>query len=385
MDYSEETVNITFITHNLYFGGVQRVVSKLANHLAENNYVSIILFENKPIAFDIDERVKIHTLPEKALSALVLSKRDVGLTLKAGEELYNDRVSHLKELVRHIDADVFVSFEDYNNLIGIEAIKSICGGKKLIISSRVSIENQYKGAFVHLLNNDFYVNHIKKLYKKADRVISVSEGVRLELQRLGIGSVVIQNGIDINEINTLAREDTEFKDYIVNVGRLYNKQKGQEDLINAFAMIKDAIKEDMIIIGDGQDRKYLNDLINTFGMEGRIKIIGFAMNPYKYMKNSKFFVFPSYYEGFPNALLEAMACGCACICYDFEPSSAFISDNGSYVHLVRKGDIEGLASAMKEFCNNKNLLSSYQGLSLKRIEMFDMPAVLKKWEEVIYN
>lgn len=376
---------IAFITQNLSFGGVQRVVSKLANHFAENNYVSIILFENKPIAFDIDERVKIHILPEKILDPLVLSKRDVVLTLKAGEELYNDRVSHLKELVRHIDADVFVSFEDYNNLISIEAVKSVFKDKRLIISSRVSIENQYKDAFAHLLNNDFYVNHIKKLYKKADRVISVSEGVRLELQQLGIGSVVIQNGIDIGEINELSREDAEFKDYIVNVGRLYNKQKGQEDLIKAFAMIKDAIKEDMIIIGDGPDRGYLNDLINAFGLKDRIKIIGFARNPYKYMKNSKFFVFPSYYEGFPNALLEAMACGCACICYDFEPSGAFISDNGQYIRLVKKGDIEGLASAMKEFCNNKNLLSSYQDLSLKRVEMFDMPVVLKKWEEVIYN
>ena len=376
---------IAFITQNLYFGGVQRVVSKLANHFAENNYVSIILFENKPIAFDIDERIKIHILPEKILDPLVLSKRDVGLTLKAGEELYNDRVFHLKEMVKYLDADVFVSFEDYNNLISIEAVKSVFKDKRLIVSSRVSIENQYKGTFVHLLNNDFYVNHIKKLYKKADRVISVSEGVRLELQQLGIGSVVIQNGIDINEINTLAREDTEFKDYIVNVGRLYNKQKGQEDLIKAFAMIKDSIKEDLLIIGDGPDRGYLNDLINAFGLKGRIKIIGFARNPYKYMKNSKFFVFPSYYEGFPNALLEAMACGCACICYDFEPSGAFISDNGQYIRLVKKGDIEGLASAMKEFCNNKNRLSSYQDLSLKRIEMFDMPVVLKKWEEVIYN
>lgn len=376
---------IAFITQNLYFGGVQRVVSKLANHFVENNYVSIIVFEKKPIAFDIDERVKIHILPEKILDPLVLSKRDVGLTLKAGEELYNDRVFHLKEIVKYLDADVFVSFEDYNNLISIEAVKSVFKDKRLIISSRVSIENQYKGAFVHLLNNDFYVKHIKKLYKKADRVISVSEGVRLELQRLGIGSVVIQNGIDINEINTLAREDTGFKDYIVNVGRLYNKQKGQEDLIKAFAMIKDSIKEDLLIIGDGTDRGYLNDLINAFGLKDRIKIIGFARNPYKYMKNSKFFVFPSYYEGFPNALIEAMACGCACICYDFEPSGAFISDNGQYIRLVKKGDIEGLASAMKEFCNNKNRLSSYQDLSLKRIEMFDMPVVLKKWEEVIYN
>lgn len=376
---------IVFITQNLYYGGVQKVVSKLTNHFAKNNYVSIILFENKPIAFDIDKRIKIRTLPEKALSALVLSKKDVGLTLKAGEDLYDYRVSKLKDMIKNVDADVFISFEDYNNLIGIEAIKSICKDKKLIVSSRVSIEYQYNDSLAHLLGYDFYIHRIKELYKRADIVVSVSEGVKNELKRLGVESVVIENGIDINEINTVAREDTEFKDYIVNVGRLYNKQKGQEDLIKAFAMIRDSIKEDLVIIGDGPDREYLNDLINAFSMEGRIEIIGFARNPYKYMKNSKFFVFPSYYEGFPNALLEAMACGCACICYDFEPSGAFISDNGQYIRLVKKGDIEGLASAMKEFCNNKNLLSSYQDLSLKRIEMFDMPVVLKKWEEVIYN
>jgi glycosyltransferase involved in cell wall biosynthesis len=375
---------IAFITQNLYFGGVQRVVSKLANHFAENNYVSIVLFENKPIAFDIDERVKIHILPEKALSALVLSKKDVRLTLKAGENLYNYRISKLKDMIKNVDADVFVSFEDYNNLISIEAAKSVLKEKKLIVSSRVSIENQYKGAFVHLLNNDFYVNHIKKLYKKADRVISVSEGVRLELQQLGIGSVVIQNGIDINEINTLTREDTEFKDYIVNVGRLYNKQKGQEDLIKAFAMIKDSIKENMIIVGDGPDREYLDEMIKGINLENRIEVAGFSRNPYKYMKNSKFFVFPSYYEGFPNTLIEAMACGCACVSYDF--ASCFsIADNGKYIKLVETGNIEGLANVMKEFCKDGDMLSFYKKAAAERAKDFDMLVMLKKWEEVIYN
>lgn len=373
---------IAFITQNLYFGGVQRVVSRLANHLAENNYVSIIVFEKKPIAFDIDERVKIHTLPEKALSALVLSKRDVGLTLKAGEDLYNYRISKLKDMIKNVDADVFVSFEDYNNLIGIEAIKSICKDKKLIVSSRVSIEYQYNDSLAHLLGYDFYIHRIKELYKRADIVVSVSEGVKNELKRLGVESVVIENGIDINEINTLAREDTEFKDYIVNVGRLYNKQKGQEDLIKAFAMIKDAIKEDMIIIGDGPDREYLNGMINAFGLEGQIKIIGFARNPYKYMKNARFFVFPSYYEGFPNTLIEAMSCGCACISYDFA-SCLSIADNGKYIRLVETGNIEGLANVMKEFCKDGDMLSFYKKAAAERAKDFDISVMLKKWEEVI--
>jgi glycosyltransferase involved in cell wall biosynthesis len=375
---------IAFITQNLYFGGVQRVVSRLANHFAENNHVSIIVFENKPIAFDIDERVKIHTLPEKILDTLVLSKKDVGLTLKAGEELYNDRVFHLKEMVEYLDSDVFVSFEDYNNLISIEAIKSIRGDKKLIVSSRVSIEYQYRDLLTHLLSYDFYIHKIKELYKRADIVVSVSEGVKEELKGLGVESVVIQNGIDINEINTLAREDTEFKDYIVNVGRLYNKQKGQEDLIKAFAIIKDAIKEDLLIIGDGPDRGYLNDLINAFGLEDRIKIIGFAKNPYKYMKNSSFFVFPSYYEGFSNTLIEAMSCGCACISYDFA-SCMSISDKGKYIKLVKTGNIEGLANVMKEFCKDGDMLSFYKKAAAERAKDFDLSVMLKKWEEVIYN
>lgn len=376
---------IVFITQNLYFGGVQRIVSKLASHFAKNNDVGIILFENRPIAFDIDKRVRIHILPRKRLNNLVLSKKDIELTLKAGEELYNYRITHLKRLVKYLNADTFVSFEDYNNLIAIETIESVCKEKKLIISSRVSIEYQYKDSLTHLLGYDFYIQKIKELYKVADTVVSVSEGIKSELESLGIKSTVIHNSIDTDKIGELSKEDVEFKDYIVSVGRLYNKQKGQEDLIKAFAMIKDLIKENLVIIGDGPDKEYLNDLINTLDVKSRIKIIGFVKNPYKYMKNSKFFVFPSYYEGFPNTLLEAMACGCACISYDFEPSSAFISDSGKYIRIVKRGDIKGLASSMEEFCNNESLLLSYKALSSKRVEVFDEITMLKKWERVIYN
>lgn len=374
---------VALITQNLGFGGVQRVVANLANYLVKHCRVSIILFEDKPPEFDLDAGIRIIALPGKRLDPHIVSGEDRELKVKEGEALYQYRVSLLRRVSGELDAEIFISFEDYNNMIAIDALRGGLDNRKLIVSSRVSIEHQYKAVLVHFLDFDFYKEGIRRLYKKADVVVSVSEGIKKELEKLGVASRVIRNGVDSAEVNRLAEEEVEFANYIVCSGRLNKRQKGQDDLIRAFAKISGSIRERLIIIGDGPDRSCLENLIADLELKDRIQIIGFTKNPYKYIKNAEMFVFPSYYEGFPNMLIEAMACGCACISYDFEPSGAEISGDGSYMKIVKRGDIAGLASAIEDFCNDDNKIAYYKERALERAEDFNMTVTLNKWHSLI--
>ena len=79
-------------------------------------------------------------------------------------------------------------------------------------------------------------------------------------------------------------------------------------MIRAYANLKNNDK-DLLILGDGVLRAELEALIEELGLGGRVKLLGFDANPYKYMARCYAFVFVSLFEGFSNALIEALACG----------------------------------------------------------------------------
>src|SRR5690625_2500259 len=127
----------------------------------------------------------------------------------------------------------------------------------------------------------------------------------------------------IEGINELAKEPVEQRfellfDHptIITVGRL-TKQKGHWHLIRAFKIVKNEIPNaKLVILGDGPLKSYLISLSKQLELEDDVYFLGFQKNPFKYLVNSDVYAFPSLYEGFPNALCEAMACGLPVISTD---------------------------------------------------------------------
>jgi glycosyltransferase involved in cell wall biosynthesis len=103
----------------------------------------------------------------------------------------------------------------------------------------------------------------------------------------------------------------------------------------------------LIILGDGEERQSLQKLIDSLKIRESIDMPGFVLNPYAFMKKASVFVLSSRWEGLPNALIQAMACGAPVVSTDCRSGPAEILDGGKYGRLVPVGDVEALADAIE--------------------------------------
>jgi len=174
-----------------------------------------------------------------------------------------------------------------------------------------------KGKLPYLIKRMF---GSKFIFGNAHKIIANSyqmKRVLLERHKLPGDLVkVIYNPIDISKIRKLMEESIEngLEEFfngqtIVTVGRL-EQQKGHWHLIRAFSLVKEQVPEaKLVVIGDGELRAYLEKLISGLKMRKECLLLGWRKNPFKYMARSTLFCFPSLWEGFGNAILEALACG----------------------------------------------------------------------------
>ncbi len=132
-------------------------------------------------------------------------------------------------------------------------------------------------------------------------------------------AVVINNPVDVQYIRQLAaetlvtgfeQESSEGKDSLINllaVGRLV-PQKGFDLLIESLALCRDP-RLRLTLLGEGPMREELEVLAHSKGVAGQVRFAGFQKNPYPFFAQADVFVLSSRFEGFPNVILEALACG----------------------------------------------------------------------------
>ena len=163
---------------------------------------------------------------------------------------------------------------------------------------------------------------MKKLYSKADVVVPVTDEIRddiIDTYSLNPNKVhTIYNPYDINSINTeknIVIENDEHLSFmktgrcIISVGRMTH-QKGFWHLIKAFKIVHDKHPDTkLVIVGRNELGDKVQNLISDLKLEDKILLTGNQKNPFAYVQQSKIYVLSSLYEGFPNALVEAMACG----------------------------------------------------------------------------
>jgi glycosyltransferase involved in cell wall biosynthesis len=198
---------------------------------------------------------------------------------------------------------------------------------------------------------------VSMLYTFADGIVAVSRGVaedlvsyaRISLRRIRI----IYNPVITDQILQASKQPVNhpfFDDgrcpVVLGVGR-FSEEKDFPTLIQAFDILRRKTPLRMIILGDGEQRSLLENMICRRGLQELVDLPGFKMNPFAYMKRASVFVLSSKWEGLPGALIQALACNCPVVSTDCLSGPSEILKRGEYGHLVPVEDAEALANGIE--------------------------------------
>lgn len=230
------------------------------------------------------------------------------------------------------------------------------------------------------------VSNIKKkirdfCYNHADVLVCQTQMAVDLLKKRGVKTkyVLISNPITPNLPEW---EGFESKN-IITAARL-TIQKNLPLLIDAFNEVH-KIHPDykLTIYGEGELRKYLENLVTDKGLQGIVTLPGFSTNIHEVMKNAYMYVSSSDYEGISNSMLEALGIGLPCICTDCPVGGARMCIK-NYVSglLVEVGNKDQLVNAMNYLIDNKGMAKSYSRESRKINDLYSLEKITRKWIEI---
>ena len=229
-------------------------------------------------------------------------------------------------------------------------------------------------------------NLIKRYYKSVDIAVAQSQGMASDLVKnfnFDEKKIVIINNA-MNPLFEAEAKETQKQNlkenYILYVGRL-EQQKGLTFLLDSFKMLKD--KNVMLyLVGNGSQRQELEMLSKEYGINERIKFVEYTRDVIDYYKRAKITVLSSYFEGFPNVLVESIACGTPVVSFDLPsgPSEIIIENKNGY--LVDYLDCQQLAEKI-----DKSLLNEWDESIIKTTSMrYSKENIMSKYRDLfLYN
>lgn len=284
---------LLLIVPSLHQGGLEKVCATTARLLQPYFDVQIAIFDSRSIAYDI-KGIPVVDLRLPSRPGVIAKVINV---LRRG--------MRLRKLKKEAQIDIAYSFGPTANLANIAS-----GGRAkmwLGIRSYMDMGNP---------------KQIRLFCRCADMVVCCSETICREVQekyRCG-KAVTLQNPFDIKEVKLLSgSEEAElpWKEgrILVSMGR-EDSVKGFWHLLKSFALVHEKLPDTrLMIIGKGEFEPY-KELAEKLGVNEDIFFTGLKKNPYPYLKKGTLYVLTSYYEGFPNAMVEAMSMGLPVIATD---------------------------------------------------------------------
>lgn len=381
---------IIIFINSLRSGGSERVVSHLLEHMKNDFEIHLALY-NKSIDYKIPPEVKVFNLKQ---------------SIKENEFIVFLKIPFLSyKLYRYCKKNnINTSIAFLNRPCYINALmRSLWRFKgNIIMCERTHQTTMLKHN--NVLYRTISKNLVRFSYKRADLILANSYAMKADLMdnfKVQTPIQVIHNPIDLDFIKQQATHPTPIHFdpgtfYFITVGG-FRKEKNYEILIQAFYILKH-LPVKLLIVGSGALEDVIKKKVSDLGLTDKIVFCGFDNNPFKYVKKSDCFVLSSYVEGFPNVLLEALACGIPIVSTDCKSGPREILAPGTDLShtaitsfelaefgiLTPVHDVPNLAEAMIKMYGDAALRESYQQKALGHAELYDIEKI-KQYFHVAFS
>ena len=302
-------------------------------------------------------------------------------------------IKRVASLLKREDPDIAFGMMHYPSSLLVFAKRLYHLKVKVVVSPRgPSVE--YLRYFEHKFFRKTWLKGIFTFFcKYADGLVVSSHGMKQECishfhankERIK----VVPNSVDLYDVKIKAEEDIDVdipagSGLISTSGRL-EKEKDIPFLLRAFSLVRKREDIRLMIIGDGTERKNLERLCYELNIRKDVIFLGFQSNPYKFIKRSNIFVHACLFEGFANAIIEAMACGVPVVAVDCPYGPREIIRHKENGFLVPMNHEKALADAILMLVNNRELRDTIAKRGLKRAMDFSIKKMVHGYEDFFYK
>ena len=357
---STQKIKLLLFIPTLECGGTEKYISLFCNHINTDKFdATVVVLNNAYPFYEINYATKIIDLRVKRVSRAFF---------------------RIKKIIKEQQPDIIFSAANHLNLLF--ALSGRILTKKIPViareSSIVSINNR-RAKFPVIYNW-----LVKKFYRRLDFILCQSVYMQQDLiKNFNIPenkTTVIHNPVEELQLNNSALHTTTGKIVkFITVARLC-AEKGIDRLIRSVANFSPPYQ--YFIFGEGDKRKELQQQINTMQLGDSIFLCGEKVNPWQNMGDADLFLSGSYYEGFPNAVLEAVALGIPVIAFDSPGGTKEIITNGENGLLVNDNDENAFTIAIENALQSKFDRAEIIASTKKR---FSIQASMRATEELLIN
>jgi GalNAc-alpha-(1->4)-GalNAc-alpha-(1->3)-diNAcBac-PP-undecaprenol alpha-1,4-N-acetyl-D-galactosaminyltransferase len=362
---------ITLVIPSLYSGGAERVLSIISNYWASKGWEITLLtfFGEQPPFYHLDSRITY--IP------LHIAGDSFNFIAAVKNNLY--RIYKLRLAITASNPDIVISFMSEANVTTLLATR--CLNVPVLISERNNPEISLSKSFIWVKLRQWTYPFAKRVIVQTQRAFNYFPS------SLKTRLCIIPNPVLLPPAKSSKPKELSDKlpgqKLLIAVGRL-EQQKGFDLLLQAFANLKNDFPQwQLIILGEGTLHLDLTELCDQLGLNNRVYFPGRVKNIYEFLQEADIYVMSSRFEGFPNALCEAMACGLTVISTDCPNGPREIIRDGIDGLLVPNEDVLALTAAMKLLMSDeekrKHLATNASGIT----ERLSIDKIMEMWEFVV--
>lgn len=385
---------LLFVVHTLQIGGAEKILVNILKYISKRKYDITVLALVDDGVF-VDEVKNIEGVTYKYVFKSYFKKARANKKSKFHKIATNIMSSIWKRYLKKLKYNSRELYEKYVDEKYDVEIAFLEGKVSKFVSSSNNKDSR-KIAWIHtdinIGTNSIFIDDDdeKNCYNTFDKVVCVSREVRNRfIQKTGRdNNVLVQiNPVDCLDILEKAKEELTIKKnndvpVVCTVGRLV-QVKGYDRLLEVHKrLIDEGIMHELWIVGDGVERKKLEDYIRKNKLEKSARLMGYSNNPYKYVKNSDIFVCASRIEGLSTVIVEATILEKVIVSTDCPGAKEILGDDNE-CGMVVENDAVGIYEGLKAVLTDKELEKKYQENIKKRSELFNLRNSIGQIEDII--